>query len=318
MILAAGLSPAWQQIVLLQALRLGEVNRAQEVHWCASGKVGNVAIALRHLGQNVPPVRRSSDTTMLTLRGGITGEALQRELVEWGIDCRWVVTAAPTRVCTTLLDLQQSITTEIVENAGAISTDELAEFRSLFGDAAGAANVIVLTGSFPAGVPVDFYRQLVTSAPETARILIDAQGESLRSSCEAKPFLVKPNREELGRTLGRTLHSDADVWEAMESLQQLGAQNVLVTQGAGPVRLSFGNRRFQFAPFPISVVNPIASGDCLAAGIAWGLDNGKDLTESVRIGISAAADNAEQLLPARLNRQSVLARALQIAMQEIV
>ena len=74
------------------------------------------------------------------------------------------------------------VTATRVENAGAISTDELAEFRSLFGDAAGAANVIVLTGSFPAGVPVDFYRQLVTSAPETARILIDAQGESLRSS----------------------------------------------------------------------------------------------------------------------------------------
>ena len=39
MIVAAGLTPAWQQILRFDALRLGEVNRAVEAHWCASGKV---------------------------------------------------------------------------------------------------------------------------------------------------------------------------------------------------------------------------------------------------------------------------------------
>ena len=91
MILAAGLSPAWQQIVLLQELRLGEVNRAQEVHWCASGKVGNVAIALQHFGQGANHSAASSATALLTVRGGTTGESLQRELEAWKIDGRWVV-----------------------------------------------------------------------------------------------------------------------------------------------------------------------------------------------------------------------------------
>ena len=54
MILAAGLSPAWQQIVVLDDLKTGEVNRAREVHWCASGKVINVGMALHALSHSPP------------------------------------------------------------------------------------------------------------------------------------------------------------------------------------------------------------------------------------------------------------------------
>ena len=51
MILAAGLSPAWQQIMTLAELRIGEVNRARDVQWCASGKVLNVGLALHRLAR---------------------------------------------------------------------------------------------------------------------------------------------------------------------------------------------------------------------------------------------------------------------------
>ena len=48
MIVAAGLTPAWQQLMAFDALEPGAVNRAREVTWCSSGKVLNVAIALAH------------------------------------------------------------------------------------------------------------------------------------------------------------------------------------------------------------------------------------------------------------------------------
>ena len=49
MILTAGLTPAWQQILLFDSFRQGEVNRAREAHWCTSGKVFNAGIAAHHL-----------------------------------------------------------------------------------------------------------------------------------------------------------------------------------------------------------------------------------------------------------------------------
>ena len=50
MIVAAGLTPAWQQILVLRQLQVGHVNRAQQAVWCGSGKVLNVGAALHQLG----------------------------------------------------------------------------------------------------------------------------------------------------------------------------------------------------------------------------------------------------------------------------
>jgi sugar/nucleoside kinase (ribokinase family) len=66
-------------------------------------------------------------------------------------------------------------------------------------------------------------------------------------------------------------------------------------------------------PHVTPVVNPIGSGDCLAAGLAWGLARGESLLGAVCLGIAAAAENVRHLLPSRLARQSVDALLEQIA-----
>jgi hypothetical protein len=68
-ILAAGLSPAWQQIVVLESLSVSEVNRARAVHWCASGKVLNVGLALHRLCAS-PPLRNREQLRPPTDEGG--------------------------------------------------------------------------------------------------------------------------------------------------------------------------------------------------------------------------------------------------------
>ena len=81
MIIAAGLSPAWQQILLFDRFTPGEVNRAAQSHWCASGKVLNVGIAVGRLGtecRTVSPV------------GGPAQESFDREFAELGITVDWV------------------------------------------------------------------------------------------------------------------------------------------------------------------------------------------------------------------------------------
>jgi fructose-1-phosphate kinase PfkB-like protein len=53
------------------------------------------------------------------------------------------------------------------------------------------------------------------------------------------------------------------------------------------------------------VVNPIGCGDCLAAGIAVGVESGLEMVEAVSLGIAAARENARSLLPARIDREAV-------------
>jgi tagatose 6-phosphate kinase len=297
-IIAAGLTPAWQQIVLLDRLQHGEVNRAREVHWCASGKVLNVGIALHHLG---------AEAETISLVGGLPARSIDAEFEQFKIARKWVSTAAATRVCTTVLEAKTGIATELVENAAAVTDAELTDFQSAFRESATAADVILLAGSLPAGTPETYYRDLITGID--ARVIIDGRGAELAAALEATPFLVKPNREELARTVGRELTSDDDLVAAMRELNAAGAQWVLVTQGAQAVWLTSATECLRFQPQTITPVNPIGSGDSLAAGIGWGLANGDDITRAVQLGIAAGVENALQLLPGRVAAEAVIERA---------
>lgn len=294
MILAAGLTPAWQQILVFDQLFLGEVNRAAEVHCCASGKVLNVGVALHHLG---------AASRTLAAGGGWSLAAMQGDLQQLGVPCRWITTASPTRVCTTVLDSGGQMTTELVENSPEFSADELAQYQHAYLEEAATAEVVVLSGSLPAKTPETYYRDLVARTP--GRVVLDVRGAELLHALQSKPFLVKPNRAELAKTLNRNLRHDADLQTAMLELNAGGARWVVITDGPHAVWVSSASQIWKVQPPAIDVVNPIGSGDALAAGIAAGLDAGVEVLWAVRQGVAAAVDNATQLLPCRLDPQRV-------------
>ncbi|HWB00289.1 MAG TPA: PfkB family carbohydrate kinase, partial [Pirellulales bacterium] len=197
MILAAGLTPAWQQILRFERLRWGEVNRAAEAAWCASGKVLNVGTALATL--RVPAVT-------LSPVGGLPASAIEQEFRALDAKAAWIPTAGATRVCTTVLDDATMATTELVENAAGLAPHELRSFADEYCELIAHAQAVVLTGSLPAGTPTTFYRDLL--AIRAVPAIIDARGPELLAALEMRPLVVKPNREELERTLGESLRSD--------------------------------------------------------------------------------------------------------------
>jgi 1-phosphofructokinase family hexose kinase len=294
MILSAGLTPVWQQVLLFDTFTLGEVNRAREVHWCASGKVLNAARALHHLGASARAV---------TLVGGSTGGAIRRNFEFLGIAARWVDVAAPTRVCTTIVEADRHTATELVPNAGPVSAAECSAFLDAFGEEAAAASVVILIGSLPVGAPPRTYRDLL--ARTRGKAVLDARGPELLDALHEKPFLIKPNRGELQQTIGRALDSDRDLFDAMRAMNERGAEWVVITDGRNPVFASSRGRIYRFQPPPVEVVNPIGCGDCLSAGIAQALDAGKEPVDAIRYGLGVAADKLGRLLPGAVERDQV-------------
>jgi 1-phosphofructokinase family hexose kinase len=293
-ILAAGLSPAWQQILVFDYLQPGEVNRGREVHWCASGKVLNVGLALHHLG---------ADCRTLTLLGGPPRAEIEREFAGLGAPLESVECHTSTRICTTILERESGRTTELVENAGPAAPEELAAFIEAYARLAAEANLVVLTGSLPSGVPAGFYRELLSRTP--GRAILDVRGEELLAALELRPLVAKPNREELGRTFGRDLSSDEALLQAMHELNDRGAEWAVVTEGRHAVWATSAGAVYRAEPPQVSVVNPIGCGDCLAAGLAWAIELGEPMPGALRLGIAAAVENALHLLPARLDPAAV-------------
>jgi 1-phosphofructokinase family hexose kinase len=307
LILAAGLSPAWQQIVSFDRFRPGEVNRATQACWTASGKVLNVGVALHSLG--------AVSRTLSLCGSGPAGEAMRKDFERLGVDVRWVDTVSLQRVCTTILDESTAQTTELVENAPPIMADEVRAFRAAYGEEVRRASSVVLTGSLPPGAEETLFADLLVGSGVPA--VLDIRGPSLIAVLPHRPRLVKPNREELEQTVGCSLPDEAAVFDAMRELHTAGAEIIVVSQGAGPLLALDGEDRYRVHPPAVRVVNPIGCGDCLAAGLAVALDRGDDIAAALRLGVAAAAMNARELLPARLDARSVTELAAGVRVERV-
>tara|TARA_R110002095_G_scaffold172131_2_gene149556 strand:+ start:2448 stop:3371 length:924 start_codon:yes stop_codon:yes gene_type:complete len=307
MIIAAGLSPAWQQILEVNSLQTGEVNRCRTAQWCASGKVINVGIALQHL---------ESPCEIIFPAGGYARSLIEAELNQLDVSFRDLDQQNSTRVCTTILDRSSGQTTELVENAASLSEEEISAFAGEYRRCATTASVVVLTGSLPAGTPVTFYRDLMaqTSCP----VILDARGPELEEALTQAPFLVKPNHEELERTLARSLCSTEELIKGMQEINRRGATWVVISHGKEALWATSDERVFRFTPPLAEAINPIGCGDSLAAGIASGIHQGWTVPDAIRWGMAAAADNLTQLLPARLSVTSVQAFFEQVKMEQVV
>jgi tagatose 6-phosphate kinase len=167
-------------------------------------------------------------------------------------------------------------------------------------------------------VPPTIYRELAERT--AARLIVDARGPELLALLDSprKPFLVKPNREELARTVGCSIDSDADLHAAMRELVGRGATWVVVSQGKDAVLAASSDGLWKFTPPRVEpIVNPIGCGDCLAAGIAYGLFRGREPAEAIALGMAAAAENLTALLPARLNPARVEQLATRIRPERV-
>jgi tagatose 6-phosphate kinase len=298
-----------QRTLLFGRLDVGEVNRAREVRVTASGKVTNAARAVTVLG---------GQALLLTFLGGDPGRFVARELEAAGVPHEPVWVAAPTRVCATLVE-ESGRVTEVVEEGGAVPGEKAADLERLALEKLREADALCLIGSLPPGVQEELYAALAKAARDTGvPTLVDAQKGLLRAALAERPFLVKPNLEETANTLDLPLSDggEADARTAASALREAGAEWALVSTGRAGSVLGGPDGEWRVEPPRVEAINPIGSGDIMAAGLLQALTRGAPVPEAAVYGTACAAanvltptsgeiypDDIEELLPrVRLTR----------------
>jgi tagatose 6-phosphate kinase len=288
MIVCLGTTPTVQRTMIFHHLVTGEVNRAVEVIEGPSGKSVNVAKVLKVLGL---------DAIATGFLGGDRGQCLRRDLDAMNIRHDFVPTDARTRLCITLIDRGGDTHTELVEESPPVNAAAWDALQSKLRELLGQATMLALSGTLAPSGPPDFYGQCVRLANEAGiPAIVDAQGEALLKSLPARPALVKPNRAELGKTLGLKMDGPAAVRQGMNKLIDLGARAVVVTLGGEGAMACDGRKTWRIHPPKISAINSIGSGDSFTAGIIAALTAGQDLPEACRLGAACGAANALTLL----------------------
>lgn len=298
MILVVGLSPAWQRTLEYERFFVGKVNRARRVSETASGKGVNVARVAQRLGAKV---------RLLTVAGGHRGRLLEKSLREQGVDARIIRVTAETRICQTLL-AKRFATTELVEESGALTKNELREVFSHFEKEVRRAKLVVLSGTVPRGCEDDFYARLVRAANRRGiPVLVDTQRVQLMNAVREGPLMVKINRDELAAATGVRCDETQGLRAAVRRLAECGAQWIVVTHGsdAAYVFPKAGLKGWEFKPPRVEARNPIGSGDAMLAGIACALEQGKTMLEAVRLGVACGAANAMTVLPGNVKTGDV-------------
>jgi 1-phosphofructokinase family hexose kinase len=286
-ILCVSANPAVDRRVYVDALILGEVNRARSSLAMPGGKAAHVAMAARALGV---------DANWIGFLGGAMGDQVETELRKLAIAVSPIRTEAATRVNLEVVEDSGRIT-EMLDPGGQITGEEQTELLRLFaqnlsGDWKGA--LVAISGSLPPGLPTNFFVQLIDVAKKAGSgVFLDTSGDALKEGIAAKPNFVKPNRKEVEVLLGRALPDVQAVVVAAREIISRGAGSAAITFGAeGVVWLEGKDGPAWFAQPPkLKAISTVGCGDTTLAGFAYGALRGFIGEEALRFATACGAAN---------------------------
>lgn len=282
MIFTVTFNPSLDYIVRVDEMRLGTINRTNYEQLLPGGKGINVSIVLGNLGH---PSRA------LGFSAGVTGVALEKLLADSGVDADLVhVKAGFTRINAKVKAVEE---TEINGQGPRIAPEDVdALFSKL--DVLGQDDTLVISGSVPNTLPSDMYEQVMERlAGRGVRIVVDAERDLLTRVLSYRPFLVKPNNHELGDIFGVTLKTRDEVVPYARRMQEMGAQNVLVSMaGEGGVLVAADGQVYQSPAAQGTVVNSVGAGDSCVAGFLAGLMETGSYQTAFRMGLAAGSASA--------------------------
>ena len=282
MIFTVTFNPSLDYIVRVDEMRLGTINRTNYEQLLPGGKGINVSIVLGNLGH---PSRA------LGFSAGVTGVALEKLLADAGVDADLVhVKEGFTRINAKVKAVEE---TELNGQGPRIAPEDVdALFSKL--DVLGQDDTLVISGSVPNTLPSGMYEQVMERlAGHGVRIVVDAERDLLTRVLPYRPFLVKPNNHELGDIFGVTLKTRDEVVPYARRMQEMGAQNVLVSMaGEGGVLVAADGQVYQSPAAKGTVVNSVGAGDSCVAGFLAGLMETGSYQTAFRMGLAAGSASA--------------------------
>ena len=309
MILTVTMNPSIDISYPLDELKIDTVNRVVDVTKTAGGKGLNVTRVLSELGDSV---------VATGLVGGKLGEFLV-ENIDNKVSKRFFSIQGETRNCIAILHGENQ--TEILEKGPEVQEQEGQDFLAHFKELLETVEVVAISGSLPAGLPVDYYASLVELANQAGKpVVLDCSGAALQAVLEAphKPTVIKPNNEELSQLLGREISKDLD--ELKEVLQEPlfeGIEWIIVSLGANGAFAKHGDTFYKVDIPKIQVVNPVGSGDSTVAGIASGLFHKESDQELLTKANVLGMLNAQEKMTGHVNMANYQGLYDQLVVKEV-
>lgn len=280
MIITVTLNPAVDITIEVDGIQLGTVNRVKHKRKDPGGKGINVSKVIKDLNEK---------TTALGFIGGETGKFINDALNLNNIQTDFVEVSTETRENLKIVDVGNQLFTDINAAGGSIREAEIEEFLIKTEKWIKNASVFVLSGSLPQGINSDIYKKIICKANENnVPTILDAEGEALFRGIEAKPYLIKPNLEELEKTFSVKLQTEQEIVDFCKSIIDTGVKYVVVSMASkGSIAVS-KDEVWVAQSVEVDVKSTVGAGDTMVAALAIAIKNNYSISEALRLSVAAA------------------------------
>ena len=279
MIYTLTLNPALDYVVHPDTLIPGKISRSRNERIFYGGKGINISLVLRELG---------IESVATGFIAGFTGNELVRMLSE-EVRCEFIrLESGMTRINVKIRD---GLETDINASGPRVTEKDVQRLYDRL-DMLEQGDMLILAGSVPQNLSAFTYSYIMDRlSRKGVSFVVDAAGELLTNALPYKPFLIKPNIEELGEIFGVDIYGADEAAVYALALQKMGAKNVLVSMGENGAVLLAESGEFYNAPvFRGKVINTVGAGDSMLAAFIAMYSSTYDLRHS--LDFSAAAGSA--------------------------
>ncbi len=281
MIYTCTMNTAIDLYVELDRLEPQTVNRTMDEDYQPNGKGVNVSIMLEKQGIN---------SVALGFIAGFTGRYIEESLRKMGIMTDFVYADGVTRINVFInADTEYKIVNQGPTIAREAQHQLLEKIRRIQ-----QGDTLIVSGSLPKNVPESILEEMAAICEDKGiAFVLDTSIQSLSGILRHKPFLLKPNEEELADFFGIThrLNEEELIYYGSELIKQ-GAKQVLISRGAeGSIFINDSTCLLASSPIG-TVINTACAGDALLATFIGYQKSGADLEESLMYATATGASTA--------------------------
>jgi 6-phosphofructokinase 2 len=223
--------------------------------------------------------------------GGVTGRLLEERLGARRVPFQAVPCEANTRICFNAGETDTGHEYRFVLPGAQLTAAELSRCVAALDAQLGPADILVVSGSLPPGLPDDTYARIVERARSRGvRVVLDTSGASLKAALGPGILLAKPSRRELSELVGRQLGDLPTLAAACRELQASGAAEILVVSmgGEGAI-MTAASGQWRVLPPRVESRSAVGAGDSFVGAMTLSLARGESLETALTWATAAGA-----------------------------
>ncbi len=277
MILTVCLSPCIDVNIEVDSLSVGKAHKIINKSVFFTGKALNVATGIARLKKDVFATGFMYEEN---------GNRFEQELHKEGVPYKFVWCKGRVRENYKFID-NKSMLTEVDDVSPAVSEEKQEELIALVKNLSSACEAVVISGGLAKGMSPDYYAKILNAVPQNVKKIVDSEGERLLESLKCGVDLIKPNIDELDRTLKKSFTSRREMLEGCNELIKKGAKRVLLSLGKGGAIITDGVQSYYSKSVNVAMNSTLGAGDAMVAAATCSLASGHNLKEILRHGVAA-------------------------------